>query len=143
VAGRGLPGPGVRGGAARALPRRRAACARRTADPSHARSRTLLRRWRRHAAPAACALREPRQPRVGARASEEVLPELQLRAAGGRDGGGRAALARSDAQLPARGRVPLPESGDRPRDADPGDAGFADLRDALAVELDDLTGGSP
>ena len=63
-------------------------------DHRHHRARALLRRVGRHAARAARALRQPHQPRLGPRAAQEVLPGLQLRAAGGGDRGGHHPLAR-------------------------------------------------
>ena len=78
-------------------------------------ARALLRRGRRHAARAARAVRQPDQPRLGPGAAQALLPQLQLRAAGRGDRGRDRALARADAQLPARGRVPLPPLAHRAR----------------------------
>ncbi len=83
-----------RRGADRGLPRRRQARLGVVPTAGHDRARALLRRVRRHAARAARAVRQPRQPRVGPRAAQEVLPGLQLRAAGGGDRGGPHPLAR-------------------------------------------------
>jgi ATP-dependent Lhr-like helicase len=55
----------------------------RAADPAHARDGAFLRRVGRHAAGDPFAVRQPHQPRVGARAAQALLPQLQLRTAGG------------------------------------------------------------
>ena len=68
-----------------------------------ARARALLRRDRRHAARDALAVRRAHQPRARARAAQEVLPHVQLRAPGRRHRRRDRALARSAPQLPARG----------------------------------------
>ena len=68
----------------------------------NARRRALLRRERRHAARPARAVRQPRQPRLGPRAAQEVLPELQLRAAGRGHRRRHHPVARLVAFVPAR-----------------------------------------
>jgi Lhr-like helicase len=102
----------------------------------HDRARALLRRVRRHATRAPCALRQPHQPRLGPRAAQEILPGLQLRAAGRGDRGGTDPVAQHGALVPARGGVPLPPSRHRAGDPHAGDPAEPDLRDALALELD-------
>ena len=92
--------PGGRG-ADRRLPRRRAGGARRAADAGDARARALLRRSGRHAARHPRAVRQPHQPRLGARAAQALLPQVQLRAAGGGDRG-RASCCRSDQRTASR-----------------------------------------
>ena len=81
---RGSLGGASRGGrrAAGRVPRRsRSACSARCPRRTH-RRRALLRRGGRHAARHSRAVRQPDQPRVGARAPQAVLPPVQLRAAG-------------------------------------------------------------
>ena len=78
---------------ARRLPRRGARRARRAADAGHDRARALLRRSRRHAAGHPFALRQPHQPRLGPGAAQALLPQVQLRAAGGGDRGRHRAVA--------------------------------------------------
>jgi ATP-dependent Lhr-like helicase len=74
---------------------RRCTCrARRAADAATADPRALLRRIGRHAARHPRAVRQPHQPRVGARAAQALLPQVQLRAAGRGDRGQHRALAR-------------------------------------------------
>ena len=68
----------------------------------HARARAVLRRDRRHAARDPLAVRRPHQPRVRARAAQEVLPHVQLRAAGRGQRRRDRAVARAAPQLPAR-----------------------------------------
>ena len=91
----------------RRLPGRRPGRARRHAHPGAPRARALLRRHRRHAARRALALRRARQPRPRPRAAQEVLPHVQLRAAGGGQRRRHRALARPAPQLPARRGAPL------------------------------------
>ena len=67
-----------------------------------ARVRAVLRRHRRHAAGRALAVRRPHQPRARPRAAQEVLPHVQLRAAGRGHRRRDRALARPAPQLPAR-----------------------------------------
>src|SRR5690606_19762862 len=124
---------GHRGGADRSLSGRNAEAARRDPDPGDAGAGALLRRRWRDAAGAARTLRRARQPRLGARTAEEVLPELQLRVAGGRHRRRGAALTRTPALLPAGGGLPLPESSDRAGDPRSGDARLAHLPDPLAM----------
>ena len=112
------------------------------ADHRHRGARALLRRVGRHAARAARALRQPHQPRLGPRAAQEVLPGLQLRAAGGGDGGGHHPFARRVAFLPAGRSAALPAPEHRARDAGAGDPAVADLRDALALEHHARAGGA-
>src|SRR5207247_608458 len=102
-------------------------------DAGDARAGALFRRGGRDAAGAARAVRESGQPRVGTRAPQAVLPQLQLRAPGRRHRGRDRPVARTPAQLPARGRVPVPEARDRGAPAGAGDARRADVRLALAV----------
>ncbi len=83
LAGRGARRAGGGGGADRRVPRRIPAHPRRAADRADHRARTVLRRVRRHAAGAARAVRQPREPRLGAGAAQALLPAVQLRAAGG------------------------------------------------------------
>ena len=71
------------------------------ADAGHARPRALLRRVGRHAAGAARAVRQPREQGVGPGAAQALLPAVRLRAAGGGDRRGAAALARSAALVSA------------------------------------------
>ena len=71
------------------------------ADPGHGRARALLRRSRRHAAGDPLALRQPHQPRLGTGAAQALLPQVQLRAAGGGDRGQHRAVADHGAQLRA------------------------------------------
>ena len=58
------------------------------------RARALLRRGGRHAARPPRAVRQPHQPRVGPRAAQALLPQVQLRAAGGGDRGRDRPVAR-------------------------------------------------
>ena len=118
------------------VPRRVSCRARRPADAGDPRAGALLRRSRRHAARSARTVREPAQPRVGAGAAQAVLPQVQLRAAGGRDRGRHRAVARPDPQLPAGRSVRLPVPGDGTRGPRPGASGGADVRRALALEHD-------
>ena len=103
------------------------------ADPGHARARALLRRGRRHAAGHPFALRQPHQPRLGAGAAQALLPQVQLRAAGGGDRGQHRALAHHGAQLRAGRGGALPAFGERQAVADPGAARCADVHHALAL----------
>ena len=66
------------------------------------RARAVLRRDRRHAARRALALRRAHQPGARARAAQEVLPHVQLRAPGRGHRRRHRALARPAPQLPAR-----------------------------------------
>ena len=86
--------------------------ARRQGDPRRRpdatrthRRRALLRRRRRDAADPAHAVRRAHQPRVGPRAAQEVLPLVQLRAAGRGDRQRHRALADRSARVSARGRL--------------------------------------
>ena len=78
--------------------------------------------------------RQPAQPGLGPRAAQALLPEVQLRAAGGGDRGRDRALAQRGPQLRARRGGPLPLAGDGARRTDPGAARRPDVRRALAVE---------
>ena len=107
--------------------------ARLPADGGHARARALLRRGGRHAAGDPLAVRQPPQPRLGAGAAQALLPQVQFRAAGGRDRGQHRPLAHHGAQLrPCRGHA-LPAFGDRAAAPDPGAARCADVHHALAL----------
>ncbi len=64
--------------------------------------RALLRRSRRHAARDPFAVRQPHQPRLGPEPAQALLPQVQFRAAGGRDRGRHHPVAHRHAQLPAR-----------------------------------------
>ena len=70
--------------------------------------------------------------------AQAVLPAVQLRAAGRGHRGCAALVARPAARVPARGRVPLPSPGNRPRRAGAGAPRCPGLPDAVAVERDDL-----
>ena len=72
------------------------------ADARHDRLRALLRRGRRHAARHPFALWQPDQPRLGPGAAQALLPQVQLRAAGGGDRGQHRAVADHGAQLRSR-----------------------------------------
>ncbi|MNC84534.1 hypothetical protein D3C83_00900 [compost metagenome] len=128
------------GGTGCRLPRRRPARPRHDSDAGHTRVRAVLRRIGRHAARPARAVRQPHQPRLGAGAAQAVLPPVQLRAAGRRHRGCADAVARAAAFVPARGRLPLPPSGDRPRHPRPGVPRCAGVRDEMAMEHHDLAG---
>ena len=104
-----------RGLAARPVPRRRPGGARDAADARHHRVRALLRRRGRHPPRHPLDLRLAHQPGLGTRAPQALLPPVQLRAPGLRARGQHRALARADAQLPARGREGLPQVRRRPR----------------------------
>ena len=122
-------------GAARRLSRRRARRARHAADAEDDRVRALLRRIGRHAARHPLAVRQPHQPRVGTRAAQALLPQVQFRAAGGGDRRRDRAVAVDEPQLPARRRWRATCTRRRVRDAaDPGDARRADVRRALALD---------
>ncbi len=114
----------------------------RRADAGDAGPRAILRRVRRHAARAARAVRQPHQQGVGARAPQAILPAVQLRAAGGRDRGRAAAVARAAALVSARRRLSLPASGDGEGRARPGVARCAGVSDAVALEHDRVAGGA-
>ena len=96
--GRGRPGR-TGGTPARRVPGRRPRRARHPADAGRDRVRALLRRSRRHAAGDPLALRQPHQPRLGPGAAQALLPQVQLRAAGGGDRGQHRAVAHHRAQL--------------------------------------------
>ena len=81
---------------------RRARGARLPADAGYGRVRALLRRVRRHAARDPFALRQPREPGLGARAAQALLPHVQFRTAGRGDRGSHRAVADACAQLRAR-----------------------------------------
>src|SRR5207247_1715076 len=134
--GRDPRGPRVRGPPDGRVSRGVAEDPRGYPDAGDAGAGALLRRGGRDAAGAARAVREPGQPRVGPRAPQAVLPQLQLRAASGRHRGRDRPVARPPAQLPARGRVPIPEARDGGAPAGAGDARRADVRLALALERD-------
>ena len=69
------------------------------------RAGALLRRIRRHPAGDPFALRQPHQPRLGPGAAQALLPQVQLRAAGGGHRGRDRPVAVHQPQLPAdRGR---------------------------------------
>ena len=127
---RGRRAPGGR------VPRRLRARARRDADAGGAGARALLRRERRHAARPARAVRQPAQPRLGPRAAQALLPQVQLRAAGRRHRGRHRAVARRHPQLPARRGLLLPQSRDGARRAGAGAARRAGVGRALALERD-------
>ena len=120
--------------AARRLPRRGARGARRAADAGHDRPRALLRRVGRHAARHPRAVRQPHQPRVGTRAAQALLRQVQLRAAGGGDRGCDRAVAVDEPQLRARRRRALSAFEDGAPGARAGDARRADVRRALALD---------
>ena len=120
------------------LPRFRAGGAGCAADPGRARDGAVLRRIRWHPAHHPLALRQPPQPRLGPRTAQALLPQLQLRAAGGGDRGCDRAVALDQPQLPARGRRALPPFQQRARRAGAGAAGRADVRPALALECHHL-----
>ncbi len=103
-------------------------------QPRDARARAVFRRGRRHAARGARAVREPDQPRLGARAAQAVLPQLQLRAPGGGHRGRDRAVPRRAAQLRAGRRVPLPAPGPGRAPAGAGDARRPDVHEPLALE---------
>ena len=100
------------------------------------RDRALLRRVGRHAAGHPLAVRQPHQPRLGPGAAQALLPQVQLRAAGGGDRGRDRAVAVDQPQLPARRGGALPAFGDRARRAGAGAARRAAVRRALALERD-------
>ena len=116
--------------------------ARRAADAAAHRDRALLRRIRRHAAGDPLAVRQPPQPRLGPGAAQALLPQVQLRAAGGGDRGRDRAVAVDQPQLPARRGRALPALGDRARRAGAGAARRADVRRALALERDHRAGAA-
>ena len=128
---------GIAAAAAEQLVEYLAAGARRArlpADARHDRARALLRRGRRHAARHPLALRQPHQPRLGPGAAQALLPQVQLRAAGGGDRGHDRALAHHRAQLRARRRRRATCTRRRvAAAADPGAARRADVRHALAL----------
>src|SRR5437773_2602850 len=105
-------------------------------DAGDPRAGALLRRGGRDAARAARAVRESGEPRVGARPPQAVLPQLQLRAPGRRHRRRDRPVARTPAQLPPRGCVPVSEARDRGASVGAGDARRADVRLALALERD-------
>ena len=127
----------------RRLPLRRARRAGRPARPRHGGVRAVLRRERRDAARHPLPVRQPPQPRLGPRAAQALLPEVQLRAAGGGDRGRDRALAQRGPQLRARRGGPLPLAGDGARRPDPGAARRSDVRRALAVERQRLARHPP
>ena len=106
----GMTAAARRRAAAGRVPRRIPPHARRAPDPGHPRRRAILRRSRRHAARDPRPVREPSEPRLGARPSQALLPPVQLRAPGGRDRGRAAALAGAAALVPAGERLPVPPS---------------------------------
>src|SRR5213082_2782202 len=126
-----------RGAAARQLSRRGARRARRAPDPADSHLRALLRRSRRHAARHSLPLRQPHQPRLGARAAQTLLPLLQLRAAGGGHRGHDRAVAHDGAQLRARRRGALPAFQHRTLDPRAGRVRRAHVSGALALERGD------
>ena len=128
----GIAEPAAR--AARRVSRRGARGARLPADAGHDRARALLRRSRRHAARHPLAVRQPHQPRLGPGAAQALLPQVQLRAAGGGDRGRHRAVADHRAQLRARRGGALSAFRQRARRADPGAARRADVRHALALD---------
>ena len=77
--------------------------ARLPADAGHHGARALLRRSRRHAARHPLAVRQPHQSRLGPGAAQALLPQVQLRAAGGGDRGQHRAVADHRAQFRAGG----------------------------------------
>ena len=76
--------------------------ARLPADAGHHCAGALLRRSGRHAARHPRAVRQPDQPRVGPGAAQALLPQIQLRAAGGGHRGQYRAVADHGAQFRAR-----------------------------------------
>ena len=104
------------------------------ADRRPTRHRAVLRRHRRHAARHPLAVRRPDQPRVRARAAQEVLPHVRLRAAGRRERRRDRAVARAAPQLPARRGRALRQQPHGRGDVDPGLPRRADVHLALAVE---------
>jgi ATP-dependent Lhr-like helicase len=111
--------------------------ARHHADAAAHRAGALLRRIRRDATHPAFALRLTREPRVGPGVAQALLPQVQLRTAGGGDRRRDRAVAFDQPQLPAdRSRlVPASEFGARHPRA--GAARRAAVRRALALECDD------
>ena len=87
----------------------------------------------RHAACDPLAVRQPDQPRLGPRAAQALLPQVQLRTAGGGDRGQHRAVADHHAQFRTGGGGAVSAFGQRAIAADPGAARCADVRHALAV----------
>ena len=79
------------------------------------------------------AVRQPDQSRLGPRAAQALLPQVQLRAAGGGDRGQHRAVADHRAQFRSRRGGALSAFRQRPVAADPGVARRADVRHALAL----------
>ena len=77
---------------------------------------------------------------MGARAAEEVLSLVQLRAPGRGKRGRDRALAGTPALVPAGRRVRVPQAGDRARDPHPGAPPGADVPDPVALERGSLAG---
>ena len=126
----------------RRLSLRRARGARGVAGPRHAGAGALLRRERRDAARHPLALRQPLEPGLRPCLAQALLPEVQLRTAGGGDRGRDGALAQRSPQLRARGGLPLPLAGDGARRAHPGPARRAHVQRALALECERLARGA-
>ncbi len=110
------------------VPRGREGRARRVAEHEARDLRAVLRRDRRHASRDPFAVRLAREPRVGARAAQALLPPLQLRAAGRGARGLDRDLARRRAQLRARRGRSLPHEQHDPRRAHAGGARRAGVR---------------
>ena len=129
--------------AAGGVPGRRQGRARQTTHARYAGVRTVLRRIRRHAAHHPCAFWRAHQPRLRPLPAQEILPHVQLRAAGRGHRRRHRVVARRDAQLRARKRGALPEQQDGGGHADPGHAGFAHVHRALALECQHLARHPP
>ena len=125
----------------RRLPGGRARGARGDAHPGTARVRALLRRDRRHAARRALPLRRTGQPLARTRAAQEVLPHLQLRAAGRGERRRHRAVARPAPQLPAAGGARLPQQRDGRRHARARDPRLPHVPGPVALEPQPLAHG--
>ena len=97
------------------------------------RAGALLRRSRRHAARHSFAVRQPDQPRLGPRAAQALLPQVQLRTSGGGDRGQHRAVADHHAQFRTCGGGAVSALRQRPIAAGPGGARCADVRHTLAL----------
>ena len=82
-------------------------------------------------------VRQPHQPRVGPRAAQALLPQVQFRAAGGGHRGCDRAVALDQPQLSARRGGALSALDERAAAAGAGDARRADVRRALALDGND------
>ena len=113
--------------------RRRPRCPWSRSLQDHHHRRALLRRRRRPATHPARTFRRSHQQGLGARAAQALLPRLQLRTAGRRDGQRHQYLARRAAQLPALRRLPLPHRAHREGTPRAGRHRRARLQDSLAL----------